>query len=58
MYVTENMNFGIKPEDENDILRFDLKGSTLNRFVQDTHQVQHDNNFLYLNWARPLPLRY
>ena len=60
MYVTENLNFGIKPEDENHIIRFDLKGSELNRFVKNTdnHVVLHDNNFKFLNWGRPLPLRY
>jgi hypothetical protein len=35
IYITENLNFGIKPEDEAHIVRYDLKGSTLNRFVKD-----------------------
>ena len=35
LYVTENLNFGIKPEDEEKIHRFDLKGSTKNRFVKN-----------------------
>ena len=54
------MNFGIEPEDEDHIVRFDLKGSELNRFVKNTdqHAVLHDNNFKYLNWGRPLALRY
>lgn len=34
IYITENLNFGIKPEDEGHIVRYDLKGSTLNRFVK------------------------
>jgi len=34
IYITENLNFGIKPQDEHHIIRYDLKGSTLNRFVK------------------------
>ena len=34
IYITENLNYGIKPEDEGHIVRYDLKGSTLNRFVK------------------------
>lgn len=51
IYITENLNFGIKPEDEPHIIRYDLKGSTLNRFVKkqmnnETNRVVlHDNNF-------------
>jgi len=48
IYVTENLNFGIKPEDEPHIVRYDLKGSTLNRFVKgnnERNKVLHDNNF-------------
>jgi 1-phosphatidylinositol-3-phosphate 5-kinase len=48
IYITENLNFGIKPEDEPHIVRYDLKGSTLNRFVKgnnEMNKVLHDNNF-------------
>lgn len=27
IYIIENLNFGIKPEDEGHIIRYDLKGS-------------------------------
>ena len=33
VYITENLNYGIRPEDEFHILRYDLKGSTVKRFV-------------------------
>ena len=58
--VVENMNFGLKPEDEEFIERYDLKGSSLNRFVKkNTHNVVlHDNNYLWNRKGRPLPLRY
>ena len=63
VYITENLNFGIKPEDESHIIRYDLKGSKNNRFVKnkegkDTKAVLHDNNFLYEFNGRPLPIRY
>lgn len=35
IFVIENLNFGIGNEDEKHIIRYDLKGSTLNRFVQE-----------------------
>jgi len=31
--VLENLNLGIKPSDEENIVRYDLKGSELNRLV-------------------------
>lgn len=47
LFITENLNFGIKPEDEAHIMRYDLKGSKVNRFVQGAEKtVLHDNNFL------------
>jgi len=42
LYITENLNFGIKPSDEKNILRYDLKGSTVNRFVKK--QLKGVNN--------------
>eukprot|EP00349_Pseudokeronopsis_sp_Brazil_P010858 CAMPEP_0202979302 /NCGR_PEP_ID=MMETSP1396-20130829/85490_1 /ASSEMBLY_ACC=CAM_ASM_000872 /TAXON_ID= /ORGANISM="Pseudokeronopsis sp., Strain Brazil" /LENGTH=189 /DNA_ID=CAMNT_0049718665 /DNA_START=302 /DNA_END=871 /DNA_ORIENTATION=- len=51
VYVMENLNFGIPAEKEDKfIVRYDLKGSSLNRFIKNTYNgklVQHDNNFLY-----------
>ena len=59
LFITENLNFGIKPEDESHIVRYDLKGSKLNRFVQSQEKtVLHDNNFLLQFNGRPLPIRY
>lgn len=64
IYITENLNFGIKPEDEGHIIRYDLKGSNLNRFVKNKENkdsnrvVLHDNNFLLEFMGRPLPIRY
>ena len=60
------MNYGIKPEDEYHILRYDLKGSTKNRFVKgksnnnanEIRRVLHDNNFQFHFSGRPLPIRY
>lgn len=34
IYITENLNYGLKKEDEPHLIRYDLKGSTLNRFVK------------------------
>lgn len=34
--VLENLNLGIKPDDEKHIVRYDLKGSELNRFIRET----------------------
>ena len=65
VYITENLNYGIKPEDEFHILRYDLKGSTVNRFVKkqskdvsEARRVLHDNNFQFHFSGRPLPIRY
>jgi 1-phosphatidylinositol-3-phosphate 5-kinase len=67
IYITENLNFGIKQDDEHQIVRYDLKGSTLNRFVKDQYtgknnvlvrRVLHDNNFQLDQMGRPLPIRY
>ena len=33
--MSENLNYGLTEEDEKHLIRYDLKGSTLNRFVQD-----------------------
>ena len=35
VFVSENLNYGLTEEDEKNLIRYDLKGSTLNRFVQD-----------------------
>lgn len=65
LYITENLNFGIKPEDELNIIRYDLKGSSINRFIHKKKEsketgraVMHDNNFLLEFMGRPLPIRY
>lgn len=65
IYISENLNFGIRPEDEQHIIRYDLKGSTLNRFVKkqmgandQSRVVLHDNNFQLAFMGRPLPIRY
>mmetsp|Transcript_32323 Transcript_32323/g.31627 ORF Transcript_32323/g.31627 Transcript_32323/m.31627 type:complete len:258 (-) Transcript_32323:132-905(-) len=62
VYVMENLNYGIPPEKEDKcIVRYDLKGSSLNRFVKNTYNgkiVQHDNNFLFNQIGKPIPLRY
>lgn len=34
IFVSENLNLGITNEEEADIVRYDLKGSEKNRFVQ------------------------
>ncbi len=48
-------------------MRYDLKGSTLNRFVKDQYlgqsntiarRVLHDNNFQLEYKGRPLPINY
>ena len=33
VFVSENLNYGLTPEDEKHLIRYDLKGSTANRFV-------------------------
>jgi len=33
VFVTENMNYGLTEEDEKHIIRYDLKGSRMKRFV-------------------------
>lgn len=33
VFVIENLNYGLTAEDEKHLIRYDLKGSTLNRFV-------------------------
>ena len=33
IFVIENLNYGIKESDEKHLVRYDLKGSTLNRWV-------------------------
>jgi hypothetical protein len=65
VYITKNLNYGIKPEDEFHILRYDLKGSTVNRFVKkhnkdvsEARRVLHENNFQFHFLSRPLPIRY
>lgn len=55
LLVSENLNLGITPEDEPDIVRFDLKGSENNRLVTPTvgpngvpeKVTLLDNNFLF-----------
>ena len=64
--VSENLNLGIKKEDESNIIRFDLKGSENNRLVtppmgpdgRPERVVLLDNNFLYKMRARPMVLPF
>jgi hypothetical protein len=60
--LLENLNLGIKPVDEKDIVRYDLKGSELNRFVTlkeggsnelSPIGVMLDSNFLHNLRGRP-----
>jgi len=37
--VLENLNLGIKPSDEKNIVRYDLKGSELNRLVKESLEM-------------------
>ena len=65
--LLENLNLGIKAEDEPHIQRFDLKGSELHRLVQSSDEdegrlserekhVLMDSNFLLVNNGRPVLL--
>jgi len=64
--VSENLNLGLKKEDEPNIIRFDLKGSENNRLVTPPmgedgipeRVVLLDNNFLYKMRARPVVLKW
>jgi hypothetical protein len=65
VYITENLYYGIKTVDEFHILPYDLKGSTVNRFVKkqtndvsEARRVLHDNNFQFHFSGRPLPIMY
>jgi len=60
VFISENLNFGISEEDEEHVIRYDLKGSSLNRFVTERkpNTVLHDNNFLFEFKGRPLPLNF
>mmetsp|Transcript_4753 Transcript_4753/g.3278 ORF Transcript_4753/g.3278 Transcript_4753/m.3278 type:complete len:116 (+) Transcript_4753:1365-1712(+) len=56
----ENMNAGISEKDEDHIIRFDLKGSVINRFVKvngSSNVVMQDNNYMFRMLGRPLPMR-
>ena len=62
--ILENLNLGIKQEDEQNIVRYDLKGSELNRFVKDASSLSHikptvmqDSNFLFQMNGRPLAMQ-
>lgn len=49
MLVLENLNLGISPAEEKHVVRYDLKGSELNRFIKiadNDSVVQLDSNFL------------
>ena len=53
--VLENLNLGISQDDEQHIMRYDLKGSEVNRFVQkDDAKVHLDSNFLLSMNGRPI----
>ena len=64
--VSENLNLGLKKEDEPNIIRFDLKGSENNRLVtppmgpdgRPERVVLLDNNFLYNMRGRPILLKF
>lgn len=64
--VSENLNLGLKKEDEANVIRFDLKGSENNRLATPQMQpdgslerrVLLDNNFLYKMRARPVVLKW
>lgn len=64
--VSENLNLGIKKEDEQNIIRYDLKGSENNRLATPPigpdglpeRVVLLDNNFLYKMRARPMVLTF
>jgi hypothetical protein len=65
VYITENLNYEIKAEDEFHILRYDLKGSTVNQFVKkqtkdvsEARRVLHENNFQFHFSGHPLQIRY
>ena len=44
VFVSENLNYGLAEEDERHIIRYDLKGSTLNRFVMDPKEKEAKGN--------------
>lgn len=53
--VLENLNLGINPSDEKYIMRYDLKGSEVNRFVNKSEAKVHlDSNFLLSMNGRPI----
>ena len=57
--MLENLNLGIKAEQEPHIVRYDLKGSQMNRLVQtedDPSVVLQDSNLLLNNNGRPILL--
>ena len=57
-FLMENLNLGISNADE--IVRYDLKGSTKRRFVPvySEGQVLLDNNFLLDHHSKPVPIVY
>ena len=64
IFVYENLNLGITPEDEQNMVRFDLKGSEIHRLVNipmgengPEKVVMQDSNFLYQLMGRPIALR-
>ena len=61
--ASENINLGLKAEDEQNIIRFDLKGSENNRLVSPIGPdgrppVLLDSNFLFKMRARPVCLPF
>lgn len=55
--VLENINLGIDPADEQNIMRYDLKGSERNRFItKEGASVHLDSNFLLSMNGRPMLL--
>lgn len=59
VFVMENLNLGITQKEEAHIVRYDLKGSELNRLVHTESQTQVtllDSNFLLMQNGRPIVL--
>lgn len=52
--LLENLNLGISPDEEEHTIRYDLKGSEMNRFVKQDSSVLLDSNFLFEYCGRPI----
>jgi len=57
----ENLNLGLENSDNNEIMRYDLKGSELKRYILRENQagkVLLDTNFKIDFNSRPIPLNF